>query len=142
MGQSEVSIRDLTIQPNSINFRKPFIKPWNKTSLNWTLFSDKLQGTLIYTDGSKMNNRSSRSRSHDGAFRAGNRPTQVHGGRSGPHLYLGGVAVVIRSFCFERPRAGRNHNSYPTDDVFRMPPGGASLSSITLLMRPGAEVLF
>ncbi|GIY54769.1 uncharacterized protein CDAR_391051 [Caerostris darwini] len=56
MGQREVSLHGLAIQPNSINFRKPFIQPWNKTTLNWTLFSDNLQGTLIYTDGSKMNN--------------------------------------------------------------------------------------
>ncbi|GIX87724.1 uncharacterized protein CDAR_617111 [Caerostris darwini] len=56
MGQSEVSIHGLSIQPNSINIRKPFIHSWNKTTLNWTLFSDNLQGTLIYTDGSKMNN--------------------------------------------------------------------------------------
>ncbi|GIY37466.1 RNA-directed DNA polymerase from mobile element jockey [Caerostris darwini] len=55
MGQSAVSFHDLAIQPNTIDFKKPIIQPWTKTSLSWSLFSAKLQGTLIYTDGSKLN---------------------------------------------------------------------------------------
>ncbi|GIY65165.1 putative 115 kDa protein in type-1 retrotransposable element R1DM [Caerostris darwini] len=55
--RSQVTINGLTIQPNSITFRKPFLKPWTKTAINWNNFSDNMQGTLIYTDGSKINDR-------------------------------------------------------------------------------------
>ncbi|GIY45304.1 uncharacterized protein CDAR_246041, partial [Caerostris darwini] len=57
LGRSQVTINGLTIQPNSITFRKPFLKPWTKTAINWNHFSDNMQGTLIYTDGSKINDR-------------------------------------------------------------------------------------
>ncbi|GIY78163.1 putative 115 kDa protein in type-1 retrotransposable element R1DM [Caerostris darwini] len=57
LGRSQVTINGLTIQPNSIAFRKPFLKPWTKTAIKWNHFSGNMQGTLIYTDGSKMNDR-------------------------------------------------------------------------------------
>ncbi|GIY73320.1 uncharacterized protein CDAR_530971 [Caerostris darwini] len=43
------------IQPHSLSHHKPIIPPWNSYSISWTLFNKDLQGVLIFTDGSKMN---------------------------------------------------------------------------------------
>ncbi|GIX77413.1 retrovirus-related Pol polyprotein from type-1 retrotransposable element R1 4, partial [Caerostris darwini] len=53
----EISTQGLAFHPDAITFLKPIVPPWHKTSFHWSHFNDKLQGTLIYTDGSKMNNR-------------------------------------------------------------------------------------
>ncbi|GIY66992.1 hypothetical protein CDAR_417641 [Caerostris darwini] len=53
----QVTINDITIQPHSITFRKPILKPWTKISVTWNHAPQNLQGTLIYTDGSKLNDR-------------------------------------------------------------------------------------
>ncbi|GIY74159.1 uncharacterized protein CDAR_166411 [Caerostris darwini] len=45
------------LQPHSITFRKPILKPWTKISITWNHAPESLQGTLIYTDGSKLNDR-------------------------------------------------------------------------------------
>ncbi|GIX70933.1 hypothetical protein CDAR_254161 [Caerostris darwini] len=53
----EIQTQGLAFHPGSITFLKPILPPWNKTSFHWSHYKDNLQGTLIYTDGSKMNNR-------------------------------------------------------------------------------------
>ncbi|GIY79602.1 uncharacterized protein CDAR_57051 [Caerostris darwini] len=41
------------------SYKKPIIPPWKKAAFSWNYFNSKnnTAGTLIYTDGSKMNNR-------------------------------------------------------------------------------------
>ncbi|GIY91340.1 hypothetical protein CEXT_364701 [Caerostris extrusa] len=55
--KKEIQTQSLAFQPESITFQKPIVPPWNRTSIHWSYYKDNLQGTLIYTDGSKRNNR-------------------------------------------------------------------------------------
>ncbi|GIY58386.1 RNase H domain-containing protein [Caerostris darwini] len=55
--KKEIQTQGLAFQPESITFQKPIVPPWNRTSVHWSYYKDNLQGTLFYTDGSKMNNR-------------------------------------------------------------------------------------
>ncbi|GIY36216.1 hypothetical protein CEXT_486571 [Caerostris extrusa] len=53
----ELCTQGTVIQPHSLSFLKPILPPWNCSSIPWTLYSNDLQGVLIFTDGSKINNR-------------------------------------------------------------------------------------
>ncbi|GIX69948.1 RNase H domain-containing protein [Caerostris darwini] len=58
-GRAPFSIQNTVIQPQSFCYKEPIIPPWKKAAFSWNYFNSKnnTAGTLIYTDGSKMNNR-------------------------------------------------------------------------------------
>ncbi|GIY30943.1 uncharacterized protein CDAR_173531 [Caerostris darwini] len=53
----ELCSNGMVIHPTSLSFLKPILPPWNCASFPWTPFDDNLQGVLIFTDGSKMDNK-------------------------------------------------------------------------------------
>ncbi|GIY24044.1 uncharacterized protein CDAR_542481 [Caerostris darwini] len=53
----ELCSNGIVIQPTSLSFLKPILPPWNCASFPWTPFDENLQGVLIFTDGSKMDNK-------------------------------------------------------------------------------------
>ncbi|GIX87730.1 uncharacterized protein CDAR_617151 [Caerostris darwini] len=52
-----LQIQDFAVQPQDVAFSKPINPPWEKCITNWDYFSNSLAGTLIYTDGSKKDNK-------------------------------------------------------------------------------------
>ncbi|GIX77305.1 uncharacterized protein CDAR_276451 [Caerostris darwini] len=59
IGSQPYTLQNSVIQPQSFNHKKPMIPPWTKAAFSWNYFNNSniTAGTLIYTDGSKMNNR-------------------------------------------------------------------------------------
>ncbi|GIX83521.1 putative 115 kDa protein in type-1 retrotransposable element R1DM [Caerostris darwini] len=59
IGNQPATIQNFLIQPQSFNYKKPIIPPWTKTAFSWKYYnsSNITAGILIYTDGSKMNNK-------------------------------------------------------------------------------------
>ncbi|GIY45442.1 RNase H domain-containing protein [Caerostris darwini] len=51
------STQGTLIQSHSLSFLKPILPPWNCSSIPWTPYRNDLQGVLIFTDESKMNNK-------------------------------------------------------------------------------------
>ncbi|GIY99053.1 retrovirus-related Pol polyprotein from type-1 retrotransposable element R1 4 [Caerostris extrusa] len=56
-GQQHLEVQDFAIQPQDISFKTPIVPPWTKYSVPWNYYNDSLEGTLIFTDGSKMDNK-------------------------------------------------------------------------------------
>ncbi|GIZ03963.1 RNase H domain-containing protein [Caerostris extrusa] len=56
-GNKELCTQGTVIQPYSLSFQKPILPPWICSSIPWTPHRNDLQGVLIFTDGSKMNNK-------------------------------------------------------------------------------------
>ncbi|GIX79766.1 uncharacterized protein CDAR_77401 [Caerostris darwini] len=52
----ELHVQDMTIQPQELVFKKTLVPPWTKVSIPWNHYNMSLEGTLIFTDGSKMDN--------------------------------------------------------------------------------------
>ncbi|GIY54398.1 RNA-directed DNA polymerase from mobile element jockey [Caerostris darwini] len=53
----ELCSNGIVIQPTSLSLLKPILPPWNCASFPWTPFDENLQGLLIFTDGSKVDNK-------------------------------------------------------------------------------------
>ncbi|GIX81104.1 uncharacterized protein CDAR_410611 [Caerostris darwini] len=47
----------LVIRAQSFPFFNSFIPPWDKKCITWNIFNENITGTLIFTDGSRMNNK-------------------------------------------------------------------------------------
>ncbi|GIY41486.1 uncharacterized protein CDAR_206861 [Caerostris darwini] len=52
-----IQLQDFAVQPQEVVFPKPIFPPWEKHITNWNYFNASLAGTLIYTDGSKKDNK-------------------------------------------------------------------------------------
>ncbi|GIX76036.1 hypothetical protein CDAR_443161 [Caerostris darwini] len=52
-----IQLQDFAVQPQEVVFSKPIYPPWEKHITNWDYFSNSVAGTLIYTDGSKKDNK-------------------------------------------------------------------------------------
>ncbi|GIX95978.1 putative 115 kDa protein in type-1 retrotransposable element R1DM [Caerostris darwini] len=56
MGNNLVILNQV-LQPLAMDTSTKFIPPWEKYSIKWNFYTEDLTGTLIFTDGSKMNGR-------------------------------------------------------------------------------------
>ncbi|GIY37472.1 uncharacterized protein CDAR_458971 [Caerostris darwini] len=56
MGNNLVILNQV-LQPLALETTTKFIPPWDKYSIKWNFYTEDLTGTLIFTDGSKMNGR-------------------------------------------------------------------------------------
>ncbi|GIX76024.1 uncharacterized protein CDAR_443101 [Caerostris darwini] len=56
MGNNLVILNQV-LQPLALDTTTKFIPPWEKYSIKWNFYTEDLTGTLIFTDGSKMNGR-------------------------------------------------------------------------------------
>ncbi|GIY52241.1 hypothetical protein CEXT_417101 [Caerostris extrusa] len=53
----DFTTQDLVIRAQSFPFFISFIPPWDKKSITWNVFNENITGTLIFTDGSRMDNK-------------------------------------------------------------------------------------
>ncbi|GIY28940.1 uncharacterized protein CDAR_110161 [Caerostris darwini] len=52
-----LQLQGFAVRPQDLAFLKPINPPWEKCSTNWDYCNNSLVGTLIYTDGSKKENK-------------------------------------------------------------------------------------
>ncbi|GIX83973.1 hypothetical protein CEXT_658851 [Caerostris extrusa] len=112
--RKEISNPRSCLPPRSNNISKANSTSVEQNIFHWSHYNDKLQGTLIYTDGSKMINRVG------GAFVAYQSNVEVHHPmlelNNEATVYMAEIQPLIRPLNAALPRAYHPQISSPTLD--------------------------